>query len=196
MSGPPRPDGARRGRLKLLLLAAFFAAPLALAWLAYRFEWGIGATGNYGELVGPTHLPEVALTALDGRQLSTSALRGKWLLVQFDAARCDPYCERKLYDMRQVRRALGKDMERVARLWVLTDSGAPAAGVLAAFEGTEVLRSDGGPFAAAFGTPARLPDHIYLVDPMGNLMLRFPREPDPSKMLKDLKRLLKYSQIG
>jgi len=196
VSSPPSPDGARRGRLKLLLLAAFFAAPFALAWLAYRFEWGIGATGNYGELVGPTVLPEVALTALDGRQLSTSALRGKWLLVQFDAARCDPYCERKLYYMRQLRRALGKDMERVTRLWVLTDSGAPASGVLAAFEGTQVLRSDGGPFAAAFGAPAQLPDHIYLVDPLGNLMLRFPREPDPSKMLKDLQRLLKYSQIG
>jgi len=196
VSVPPSPDAVRRGRLKLLLLAAFFAAPLALAWLAYRFEWGLGTTGNYGELVGPTVLPAVALTALDGRQVSTSGLRGRWLLVQFDAARCDGYCERKLYYMRQVRRAMGKDMERVARLWVLTDNGTPAAGVLAAFDGTQVVRSDGGPFAAAFGAPAQLADHIYLVDPAGNLMLRFPRDPDASKMLKDVRRLLKYSQIG
>ncbi len=196
MSNPPSPDAARRARLKLLLLAVFFAAPLVLAWLAYRFEWGTGASGNYGELVGPTALPELTLTVLDGGQVSTSRLRGKWVLVQFDAARCDAYCERKLYYMRQVRRALGKDMERVARLWVLTDSGTPAAAVVAAFEGTEILRSDNGRFAATFGAPAQLADHIYLVDPMGNLMLRFPRDPDPSKMLKDLQRLLKYSQIG
>lgn len=196
MSNPPSPDAARRARLKLLLLAAFFAAPLVLAWLTYRFEWGIGASGNYGELVGPTALPELTLTVLDGGQVSTSRLRGKWTLVQFDASRCDAYCGRKLYYMRQVRRALGKDMERVARLWVLTDSGTPAAAVVAAFEGTEILRTDNGRFAAAFGAPAHLADHIYLVDPMGNLMLRFPRDPDPSKMLKDLQRLLKYSQIG
>jgi peroxiredoxin len=196
VSNPPSPDVTRRARLKLLLLAAFFAAPLVLAWLAYRFEWGTGASGNYGELLGPTALPEVTLTAVDGRQVSTSRLRGRWVLVQFDASRCDAYCERKLYYMRQVRRALGKDMERVARLWVLTDGGTPAAAVLTAFEGTQVLRSDSGRFAAAFGAPARLADHIYLVDPMGNVMLRFPRDPDPSKMLGDLRRLLKYSQIG
>jgi cytochrome oxidase Cu insertion factor (SCO1/SenC/PrrC family) len=196
VSNPPSPDAARRARLKLLLLAVFFAAPLVLAWLAYRFEWGTGASGNYGELVGPTALPELRLTVLDGGQVSTSRLRGRWVLVQFDAARCDAYCERKLYYMRQVRRALGKDMERVARLWVLTDSGTPAAAVVAAFEGTEILRTDNGRFAATFGAPAQLADHIYLVDPMGNLMLRFPRDPDPSKMLKDLQRLLKYSQIG
>ncbi|HXZ51509.1 MAG TPA: SCO family protein [Burkholderiales bacterium] len=196
MSSAPSPDAARRARLKLLLLAAFFAAPLVFAWLAYRFEWGIGALGNYGELVGPAALPEVTLTALDGRQVSTSRLRGRWVLVQFDAARCDAYCERKLYYMRQVRRALGKDMERVARLWVLTDGGTPASSVAAAFEGTEILRSDDGSFAAVFGAASNLAEHIYLVDPMGNLMLRFPRDPDPSKMLKDLQRLLKYSQIG
>jgi len=196
VSNPPSPDATRRARLKLLLLAVFFAAPLVLAWLAYRFEWGIGASGNYGELVGPTALPELTLTVLDGRQLPTSRLRGKWTLVQFDAARCDAYCERKLYYMRQVRRALGKDMERIARLWVLTDSGTPAAAVVAAFEGTEILRTDNGHFAAAFGAPAHLADHIYLVDPMGNLMLRFPRDPDPSKMLKDLEWLLKVSRFG
>lgn len=196
MSSPASPDAVRRGRLKLLLLAAFFAAPFVLAWIAYRFEWGIGAAGNYGELVGPVVLPDAALTALDGRRVPISDLRGKWVLVQFDASRCDAYCERKLYYMRQVRRALGKDMERVVRLWVLTDGGAPAAALLEAAEGTEVLRSGNGRFAAAFGAPAQLADHIYLVDPMGNLMLRFPRDPDPSKMLKDLRRLLKYSQIG
>jgi cytochrome oxidase Cu insertion factor (SCO1/SenC/PrrC family) len=196
VSSPASPDTARRGRLKLLLLAVFFAAPLALAWLAYQFGWGTGAAGNYGTLVGPTVLPDVVLMAPDGKRVPTTELRGKWLLVQFDASHCDAYCERKLYYMRQVRRALGKDMDRVARLWLLTDGGTPPAATLVAVEGTEVLRSDNGRFAAVFGAPAQLADHLYLVDPMGNLMLRFPRNPDPSKMLKDLQRLLKYSQIG
>lgn len=184
-----------RGRLKLLLLAAFFVAPIALAWLAYRFEWATGSAGNYGTLVSPTPVPDQALTGLDGRPLSGS-LRGKWVLVQFDAPGCDADCERKLYYMRQVRRALGQNMERVARLWVLTEDGRPAVQLLDAVSGTVVARPGDARFAAAFGPPARRVEHIYLVDPMGNLMMRFPRDPDPSKMLKDLQRLLKYSQSG
>jgi cytochrome oxidase Cu insertion factor (SCO1/SenC/PrrC family) len=117
-------------------------------------------------------------------------LRGKWVLVTFDAGACDAYCERKLYVMRQVRRAQGKDMDRIERLWVLTDAGKPRADVLAASEGTRVS-SNGN-----YGFPGNPADHIYLVDPLGNLMMRFPRDPDPSRMIKDLQRLMKYSRFG
>lgn len=186
----------RRGRLKLLLIAVFFAAPVALAWLAYRFDWATGSAGNYGELLEPAALPDGALTAMDGRPFPLARLRGKWVLLQFDDSRCDAYCEQKLYFMRQVRRALGRDMERVERLWVLTDGGTPRASLVPAIEGTLLARSADGRFSAAFPAARGPVDHIYLVDPMGNLMMRFPREPDPSKMLKDLQRLLKYSQVG
>ena len=81
-------------------------------------------------------------------------------------------------------------MERVERLWVLTDAGKPRAELLAAIEGTRIA---GTPTPAS---PAMRVDHIYLVDPLGNLMMRFPRDPDPSKMIKDLQRLLKYSRVG
>jgi hypothetical protein len=111
-------------------------------------------------------------------------------LVTFDAGACDAYCERKLYVMRQVRRAQGKDMDRIERLWVLTDAGKPRADVLAASEGTRVS-SNGN-----YGFPGNPADHIYLVDPLGNLMMRFPRDPDPSRMIKDLQRLMKYSRFG
>jgi cytochrome oxidase Cu insertion factor (SCO1/SenC/PrrC family) len=195
-SHAPADAAVKRGRLKLLLMAAFFAAPVLLAWLAYRFEWATGTTGNYGALLRPAALPDAALTALDGRPFSLARLRGKWVLVQFDRSRCDAYCERKLYFMRQVRKALGRDAERVERLWVLTDQGVPSARLLAAAEGTRVARAANGRLLAAFPAAGAAADHIYLVDPMGNLMMRFPREPDPSKMLKDLQRLLKYSQIG
>ena len=166
-------------RHTLLLLAAVCIAPVALGTAAYLFGWGVGSSGNYGELLPPRPVSAPGL----------AALRGKWVLVSFDAAACDAYCERKLYFMRQVRRAQGKEMGRVERLWVLTDGGKPRAELLAAIEGTQIS-SDKLDF------PGNHADHIYLVDPLGNLMLRFPRDPDPSRMLKDLQRLLKASRIG
>lgn len=181
----PAPEAVRRGRAKLLLLALLFVAPFVLAWLAWRFEWASGQTSNYGELITPAR--PVAGAPLE-------ALRGKWILVTFDAAACDPYCERKLYFMRQVRRALNDDGERVARLWLLTDGGSVSPRLLAAIEGTQV--SGAGKLAAHFPAGGTLVDHIYLVDPHGNLMMRYPRDPDPSRMLKDLQRLLRYVRAG
>lgn len=182
MSARP-PESIRRGRLKLALLGAFFVLPLALATLAWWLGWATGSRSNYGELISPPR-------TLAGPPFA--ALRGKWVLVSFDAAACDAYCERKLYFMRQVRRAQGKDQDRVERLWLLTDAGEPRAELLAAIEGTRI--EPGAPLAAQF--PATTVDHIYVVDPLGNLMMRFPRDPDPSRMLKDLQRLLRISQFG
>jgi hypothetical protein len=171
-------------RTKLLLIAAACAAPFVLGTLAYLFQWGIGSAGNYGELIAPRLIPGPPL----------EALRGKWVLVSFDRAACDEYCERKLYFMRQARKALGKEMDRVERLWLVTDGAALRADLLAAIEGTRVIRQMPASFQASF--PGNPQEHIYVVDPLGNLMMSFPRDPDPSKLLKDLQRLLKYSRIG
>ena len=154
------------------------AAPLVLGTAAYLLGWSPGAPANYGELIAPRVIEPL------------SELRGKWVLVTFDPAACDAYCERKLYFMRQVRTAQGKDQARIERLWVITDAGAPRPELLAAIEGTRISRVVPREF------PGRPVDHIYLVDPLGNLMMRYPRDPDPSKMLKDLQRLMKYSQVG
>jgi hypothetical protein len=165
-------------RTKLLLVAAVCVAPVVLGTLAYWSGWSVGKPGNYGELL----LPRVVA----GPPLE--ALRGKWVLVSFDAAACDAYCEKKLYFMRQARRAQGKEMERLERLWVLTDGGAPRAELVAEGVRWTSLRLEGFPGEAR--------DHIYVVDPLGNLMMRFPRDPDPSRMVKDLQRLLKLSRFG
>jgi hypothetical protein len=170
-------------RNKLFLVAVICAAPVVLGTAAYLLGWSPGGASNYGELIAPRPLSAQAI----------AELHGKWVLVSFDAAGCDAYCEKKLYFMRQVRRAQGKDMERVERLWVLTDGGKPRAELVAAIEGTK-MRASGASLAAAF--PGNVADHIYLVDPLGNLMMRFPRDPDPSRMIKDLQRLLKYSRVG
>lgn len=162
-------------RNKVFLVALVCAAPIVLATAAYLLGWSPGATSNYGELLAPKPVP------------GFESLRGKWVLVSFDAAACDAYCEKKLYFMRQVRRAQGKDMDRVERLWVISDGGKPRAELLPGIEGTRFAGF------SADGFPGRAQDHVYLVDPIGNLMLRFPRDPDPSKMIKDLQRLLKYA---
>ena len=191
------PEGAKRARLKLALIGLLFALPFALAWTAYWLRWTSGSSGNYGELVQPPRqVPDGGLSALDGKPFSLASLRGKWVMLQFDAAACDAYCERKLYFMRQLRVAQGKDRDRVERVWVLSDGGMPRQALMTAIDGTFVVRAEGGFVAAAFPHRRQVEDHIYLIDPLGNLMMRFPRDPDPSKMLKDLQRLLKISQIG
>jgi len=164
-------------RNKLLWVALVCIAPLVLGTAAYLLGWSPGAPSNYGELIPPRVVP-------------LTELRGKWVLVSFDAGACDAYCERKLYIMRQVRRAQGKEMERIERLWVLTDAAKPRADALAASEGTRISRNKN------FDFPGNTPDHIYVVDPLGNLMMRFPRDPDPSRVIKDLQRLLKVSRFG
>lgn len=182
----PEAARARRlGRIKLLALAAFFTLPVAAGYLAYSW-WTPAQGSNYGELLSP-HLLNDATVA---------ALRGKWVLVQFDSGACDADCERKHYFMRQVRKAQGKDQYRVERLWLVTDSAAPSNDLLEAISGTRVERAASRSLVKQFPAQDALADHIYVVDPLGNLMMRYPRDPDPKQMIKDLQRLLKASRIG
>ena len=166
-------------RNKILLIGLVCVAPLVFGTLAYYFRWDVGSAANYGELIPPRPLSGPPF----------DRLRGKWLLVAVDSAACDAWCEKKLYYLRQLRRAQGRDMDRVERLWLLTDDGKPRAELLQAIEGTLVERA---PRLADF--PGKVVDHLYVVDPLGNLMMRYPREPDPSRMLKDLQRLMKFAR--
>lgn len=163
-------------------MVAVCAAPFVLGWLAYEYRWVPGGTANYAELIDPR--------PIDGPLVP---LRGKWVLVTADAAACSSACERKLYIVRQVRRAQGKDAERIERLWLVTDGGRPRAELVAALDGGQLATPSAQFLRLLPGTPL---EHIYLVDPLGNLMARFPAEADPSKMIKDLQRLLKYSSFG
>jgi len=177
-------DPKRRGRWQLGLLALFFVLPVAASFLIWAFDLAPGSTGNYGTLLSPKPVGAA----------SVAALRGRWILVQFDGGACAAACERKLYLMRQVRRAQGREMQRVARLWLLTDDVHPRAELLAAIEGTVVAPA--GALANTFPAERSSADHVYLVDPLGNLMMRFPQNPDPMRVIKDLQRLLRASQFG
>jgi hypothetical protein len=96
--------------------------------------------------------------------------------------------------MRQVRRAQGKEMERIERLWLVTDAVQPSAALLAAIEGA--VTAPAGAAGSEFPAERSVVEHIYLVDPLGNLMMRFPRDPEPSRVIKDLQRLLRASSFG
>ena len=169
-------------RLRLAALVAVCAAPFVLGWLAYEYRWISGQTANYGELIAPRPLAG-----------PLAPLRGKWVFLTVDAAGCAAACERKLYVVRQVRRGQGKDAERIERLWLLTDGGKPRAELLAAIEGSHLAAADAELLKSL---PGNASEYIYLVDPLGNLMMRFPGDPDPARLIKDLQRLMKYSRFG
>jgi len=187
-------DANSRSLRSLWLLIALVVAPVAASYLLYYF-WPPAHTVNYGELLPPRPLPDPPLTLADGASFRLSSLRGRWVLVMVDAAQCDAWCERKLLYMRQLRLTQGKDMDRVERAWLVSDREQLRAEAVTAYRGTWLVRVAGSELLAHF--PGRaITDHIYLVDHLGNLMMRYPRDPDPQRMIKDLTRLLKASRIG
>ena len=193
-----RPDPARarrRGRLIALLVFAACAIPVVAGYLAYFFFPPSGRV-NYGELMDIRPLPTGGLARPDGAPFGIESLRGKWALLHVDRAECPPTCAAKLFNMRQVRLAQGKDMERVERLWVLLDESMPGPELARLTEGVVLARDRDGALVRALPAPGEASDHVYLVDPLGNLVLRYPKGADPKRMIKDLQRLLKYSGIG
>jgi cytochrome oxidase Cu insertion factor (SCO1/SenC/PrrC family) len=191
-----------RQRLFLLFVLACFAVPLAAAWLLVG-HWRPGGSVQHGELLNPAHpLPDLRFDSVDGRPLEGTALRGRWVLVYVgSAAECDARCRTGLYDMRQVRLALGKDMGRVKTVLLL--DGVPETGLrqwLASEHAAMTVGvADGSTrnvLIQAFGQPGRAGEWIYLLDPLGNLLMRYPVDTEPRGLLKDLQRLLKWSRIG
>ena len=198
---PPAPDAGhwRRHRMLYLLLAVC-VAPVIASYTAYFLLPPSGRT-NYGALVEPQRpLPALSLQRLDGTAVQAASLRGSWLMVQVDGGACDAACGKKLWQMRQVRLTTGKDADRVQRVWLIVDDAPLATSVIREYEGTIFLRARADEVAAFLPLPAepgaRLADHIWLIDPLGNLMMRWPKDADPNRMKKDLIKLLKASGIG
>lgn len=183
----------RRGRRTALLLLLVSAAPVVAAVVAYFF-WLPSGRLNYGELIAPRQIPEVALERLDGPPLRLPELKGKWLLVVAAGGSCGAQCAKQLFLTRQVRLMQGREMDRVERLWLVTDGERPASELLAVHEGLHVARATPAQLAAIFQAAAG--EYVWLIDPLGNLMLRFPADPDPKGMRGDLARLLKVSRSG
>jgi cytochrome oxidase Cu insertion factor (SCO1/SenC/PrrC family) len=198
--------GAGNRRTLWILLVVFFVPWLLGTALYFYFsETGIRPeTASKGTLIDPARpLDPFALSTLDGEPFGLENLRGRWTLVHLGPSSCADPCQQNLYHMRQVRIALNKDMGRVQRLLVLTDSERleslrpvlereyPQMTTVTGSQ--QALEQMTGQF---LDTGAHRDGWIYLVDPLGNLMMGFPPDLDPRGMLKDLRKLLKYSQIG
>ena len=179
-------------RTKLLLLAGIFLLPIVASTLAYLYVRPQPSI-NYGELVAPTPAPAVLLARSDGTPFEFRQLAGHWVLVASDAGSCGKACMEKLVLMRQVRLALGRNAPRVERLFIVED-GRLAPELAAVFPGLVVATVPAGvkPPNGAGGDRS----HVYLVDPNGNVMMRWPANADGQRMIKDLDRLLRASQIG
>jgi cytochrome oxidase Cu insertion factor (SCO1/SenC/PrrC family) len=209
----PTPEQIRRSRRIMALLFLFFALPVIASYFTYYVIKPQGRT-NYGELVDPQrNVKALAVGAVQdasaGGAQSTPAtlpselgkiapLQKKWLLITIGPAVCDEACSKRMFFVRQVRKTTGKEMDRVERVWLMTDEAMPDNKLLAEHAGLQLVRAKAKDLEALFPTaPGNvLSDHVYLVDPLGNLMMRFPKEMDASKMKKDLIKLLKASRIG
>jgi len=193
------PPSHWRRYLPLYLLLAVCIAPVVASYTAYYLSPPAGRT-NYGVLVEPQRpLPALVLRRLDGTAVAADSLRGSWTMLQVDGGDCGAECEKKLWKMRQVRLTAGRDADRVQRVWMIVDEAPLATALLREFDGTQFLRTGRAEVAAFLpvADPAStLADHIWLIDPLGNLMLRWPKDADPNRMKKDLARLLKASGIG
>ncbi|MCY1291020.1 hypothetical protein D9M70_401910 [compost metagenome] len=200
----PRIDArTRRGRLQMLMLLLVCASPVIASYFTYYVIKPRGGATNYGALVDPQRpMPPVRVTDEQGNAVPLEQYRGKWLLVTADPSACDEACAKKLFTIRQIRAGQGQDRERIVPVWLITDDGKVDERLTAAYNepyaGVRFLRIDGK--AAQQWLPAepgkRAEDTIFLVDPLGNLMMRFPQDPDPKKLSGDLKKLLKVSRIG
>jgi len=189
---PPRPPRSTR---TLWLLLAVCVAPIVASYAAFYF-WRPAGTVNYGELLPPQPLSDAPLVLADGKPFAFERLRGKWLLVSVDRAACDVWCGEKLIWMRQLRLTQGKEMDRIERVWLVTDGAAVDGAPPVALDGLWLVRAGGAPVLAQFPPVGAPTDYLYVVDPLGNVMMRYPRGADPNRIKKDLMRLLKVSQIG
>jgi hypothetical protein len=151
-------------------------------------------TANYGELLPPAPVTSQPFERPEGGRFEFGELRGRWLLVASDSGACSGPCREKLVTLRQVRLALGRNARRVERVFVVDDVRAPEASLLAEFPGLRVALTPRGLALPPGAANDRA--HLYLVDPHGNVMMRWRADADGGRMLKDLQRLLKASQIG
>ena len=194
-------DGGRRtraGRWQMLLLALVCAAPVIASYLSYYVIRPQGRT-NFGQLIDPQRpMPAMAATDLDGKAFDLGQLKGQWLLISVAGGACDTECESNLYLERQLHESLGKNRDRMDWLWLVDDEQPVRDALKPALREAAVLRVPRAALAQWLQPAAgqRLEEHLYVVDPLGHWMMRFPARLDKegaSKARLDLERLMRAS---
>jgi cytochrome oxidase Cu insertion factor (SCO1/SenC/PrrC family) len=183
-------------RVQLILMILVFAAPVIMSYVWYFLVHPV-AGKNYGTLLDVHPLPEVHLKDEGGHETSLAALKGKWLLVAEDTGDCKQDCEAKLYALRQIRAGLGHNDDRVERVLLIEGDENVRSEIVKQYSGTHWLHVPDKRLTDALTTEKGEPkDHIWVVDPLGNVVMRYPLHPELKGILKDMERLLKASQIG
>jgi hypothetical protein len=188
----------RLGRWKMFMVLLVCAAPVVASYVTY-YLIRPQARQNFGTLVDPQRpLPDMQAVALAGKQTNVRALKGQWLLISVAGGACDAQCQRHLYLQRQLREGVGKEKERVDWVWLVSDDAAIAPSLLPALATATVLRVPSAQLETWLqpeqGTA--LQEHLYVVDPLGNWMMRFPARMDVDqapKVKRDMERLLRAS---
>ena len=197
-SGDVDAKRTRVGRWKMLLVFLICAAPVAASYFAY-YVVRPDARSVFGTLIDPQRpLPDLVAVAPDGTQQNLQALKGQWLLVTVSGGACESTCQEYLYMQRQLRESLGKDKDRLDRVWLIDDAVAIAADLMPAVKDAVVLRVPATELATwlAPDKAHTLAEHLYLVDPLGNWMMRFPAKLDlegAAKAKRDIARVLRAS---
>ncbi|MCU0970312.1 MAG: hypothetical protein MUF57_00615 [Gammaproteobacteria bacterium] len=188
----------RRSLWPLWAMVVIFALPALAAWVFYLNPELLPATRiNRGELIEPVRpwTASLGVTRSDGSALDAAAFGDRWTLVVPSRAPCGADCQRRLVDLRQIRLALGESRYVVERLAVLVGDGRIELGE--PLTGTQVAgapRDSGTQLEAFFGPGPDIWDRIYVVDPFGNLMMRYAADAPAKDVLKDMERLLKASK--
>ncbi|WP_455556353.1 hypothetical protein [Comamonas sp.] len=183
----------------MLLLLLVCAAPVVASYFTYYVIRPEGRR-NYGTLIEPQREMPAGLMArtLQGQEVPLSQLKGQWLLLSTSDAACDARCESHLYLQRQLREGLGREKDRMDWVWLIQDGQQPSPALHAALQHAQVLQlpAQGVQTWLEPAPGQQLADHLYVIDPQGNWMLRFPAELDASsasKAKRDLERLLRAS---
>ncbi len=204
---PTNKPAVKRSLTPMVLVFLCSLAPIVAAFVVYlNPQWWPTDSSNYGTLLSPQRpMPaasELRLTTLDGKPFDLESLKGKWLLVAADGAACPESCARKLFITRNSHASQGKNVDRLARVWFITDDAVVPDKVLEAYKGTVMVRVDPDQLArfllardTAAGRPG-LQDPIWVIDPLGNLMMQYPAEADGVRVRKDISKLVYNSRIG
>lgn len=192
----------KSNRRTLLILLLLFVFPAIISITMYATGWRPATTVNHGELILPVRpVADRVMQSIDGKQVKISDLQGKWVMVYFDSSSCSDACMQQLYFMRQTHVSVGKNYDRMQRALMLTDTASldSLKSKLAEYQGMQVLSADKTVMAGLyqdFGFDIKAvaqEKSIFLLDPQGNVMMRYKPGSEPAGTRKDIERLLKYS---
>jgi hypothetical protein len=188
----------RLGRWKMIAVMLVCAAPVVASYFTYYVIRPDGRR-NFGELIDPQRpLPDLVATNLEGKPANLRTLKDQWLLVSVGSGDCHEACVQQLYLQRQLRESLGKDKDRLDRVWLVSDDKPVVPALLPGLKEATVLRVPQAELERWLAPAAghAMAEHLYVVDPLGNWMLRFPANLDvatAAKAKRDLERLMRAS---